>query len=105
MKNLKKGLRLQVINALLINETLDIVIKDYPEIVARAIIQTIEKNPHLFKIECPVCKSELRKTENEPDYWMCDKCIKGFNIEEIEKLKEIGKDASLHEEDNQPDGL
>jgi len=105
MKNLERRIRLQVINVLLTNETLDIVFREYPEIVAKAIIQTMEKNPQLFKIECPICKSELRKTENEPDYWMCDKCIKGFNIEELEKLKGVLINAIVQEEDNPIDGL
>ena len=105
MKNLERRIRLQVINVLLTNETLDIVFREYPGIVAKAIIQTMEKNPQLFKIECPICKSELRKTENEPDYWMCDKCIKGFNIEELEKLKGVLINAIVQEEDNPIDGL
>ena len=49
------------------------------------------------------CKSELRKTEEEPEYWMCDKCIKGFNREELKGARK--KDAEVQEEDNAPNGL
>ena len=40
------------------------------------------------KYGCPVCHKELRKTENEPEYWLCDKCIKGFNREELKRNDE-----------------
>ena len=55
------------------------------------------------KFDCPICKSELRKTEEEPEYWMCDKCIKGFNREELKGARK--KDAEVQEEDNAPNGL
>ena len=32
-----------------LNELFDIVTKDHPEIIVKAILQTVEKNPELFK--------------------------------------------------------
>ena len=104
-KSIEKEIRLKIIQVLLVNETLDIVIKEYPEIVAKAIIQTVEKNPELFKIECPICHSDLHKTDDPHGYYFCNKCIKGFNIEELEKLKGVLNNARVPKEDNAPNGL
>jgi len=83
----EKKIRIQVINAHLINEILDLVIDGYSEIVAKAMIRVVDKHPELFKIECPICQSELHTTDNNPDYWMCNKCVKGFNTEELKEMR------------------
>ena len=45
---IKKIKRLLVMYSILI-ELFDIVLKDHPDIMAKAMIQTVEKNPELFK--------------------------------------------------------
>ena len=32
---------------------------------------------------CPTCKGVLKRVYPNPEYWMCYKCIKGYNNEEL----------------------
>jgi len=35
--------------------------------------------------KCPTCQSELEQTPDNPHYWMCYKCIKGYTTEELKE--------------------
>jgi len=43
---------------------------------------------HLERL-CPKCGTKLKRVHQAPDYYMCFKCIKGYNLEELK-----GKDET-----------
>ena len=63
-----------VASCALTNEIIDIVIKDHPEILSKAMIQTVDKHPELFK----EALEEVKKKKEE------------FETELLERLKEEG---------------
>ena len=49
MKDEEKKIKALLVATILANEVLDIVVKEYPEIFRKAVLQTVEKNQDLFK--------------------------------------------------------
>lgn len=45
----------------------------------------------LFTYFCPQCNNRLEPTQDNPDYFMCHKCIKGWTREELEEECRDGK--------------
>ena len=49
IKHEEKKIKALLVTAALANEILEIVVKDYPEIFRKAVLQTVDNNPELFK--------------------------------------------------------
>ena len=49
IKHEEKKIKALLVTAALANEILEIVVKEYPEIFRKAVLQTVDKNPELFK--------------------------------------------------------
>ena len=49
IKHEEKKIKALLVTAALTNEILEIVFAEHPKIVMKAIIQTVDKNPELFK--------------------------------------------------------
>ena len=39
--------------------------------------------------KCPICGTELKRVCCKPEYWMCFKCIKGYNNQELKWLIDL----------------
>ena len=64
----------------LLENIIEIVIEEHPEIITQAVLKLGSE-----KKKCPKCCGPLTITNNVPDYWMCYRCIKGYTNEELKK--------------------